>query len=322
MLKLNENWKFQECFPTVSVYWTALNCLRWKYPLEDSIKSFAWADELIVVDGGSTDGTVEMLEKLKEKFEHLQVYSMPIDETDPGKDGAQKAIARAMTTCEFTIQVDADEICGGHPNLWKKKIKEMPAQIDILNLFVYEPVGDICKLRMNESHNPWKWRIFRNKPEISHGIPKQDKLEIDGKIYSKGGSDGCFPINILTEELYPSYSETKLQNLILVKNSKDKEKYASVAKDLMSSEPFVIHVGHVDLDAKIRNYLSNWHTWWCHLYNKDETDPQNNQHFPGVKLSDVTKEMIQDKIVSIIKDSHTTFVEFPFLLSLSIGATK
>jgi glycosyltransferase involved in cell wall biosynthesis len=303
-MKLNKQWKFEEKFPSVSAYWTTFNCLKWGYPIEESLLSFGWVDELIVVDGGSTDGTLELLESLKEKLGgKLQVYEMPIDWEDPGKDGAQKALARSMTTCEFTIQVDADELCGNTELVWRKKMKSMPKNVDIMNLFVHEPFGDPNNFRMNESHNPLKWRIYRNNPAITHGIPKQDRLILDGKTYSKGMTDGCFPMNIVTEELCPSYTEEKLIDLVKSKDVEVKNPYVLRAINIMSEEPYVLHLGHVDLRVKMNNYLNNWHKWWCHLYNKDPQDPQNNLYFPGVRIEDVTEDMIESKIEELRKST-------------------
>ena len=56
------NWR-----PTVSGYTTTLNCVDNGYPFVESIKSMlGFCDEVVVLDGGSTDTTWEKLEELKD----------------------------------------------------------------------------------------------------------------------------------------------------------------------------------------------------------------------------------------------------------------
>lgn len=309
MLTVNKAWKFKEQFPTVSAYTTTYNCVQGGYPFIEAIVSFAWADEVVVIDGGSTDGTREKLAELENRFEgRLKVYDLPLNHEDPGKDGALKALSRAMCMSEFLVQFDADEICMGEPTAWRRLAKTMPPELDILNLFVAEPYGSLDNLRVNPEHNPMKWRISRNKPEITHGIPKHDRLEIDGKVYSRGGSDGCFMINIATNEMYPSDASLDLKLLVAEKNKGNFLQYKESAQQHMENNPYVLHVGHVDLKKKISHYLSSWHSWWCQLYNKDPKDPQNNMYFPGVAIPDVTDEMVDEKVSDLVGSTPTVQV--------------
>lgn len=304
MITLKPDWKFKETFPKISAYTTLYNGIKGTYPFELAVRSFAWVDELVVVDGGSDDGTREKLEELKKDLSNLRVYDIPIDWECPGKDGQQKAMARAMCSSEYLIQFDCDELCCGEPVLWKRMAKHMSEEVDILQLFVAEPFGSLDNVRLNKEHNPLKWRIYRNKAEITHGIPAQDRVEVDGKVYSKGGSDGCFPIHIVTNQLYPSYASTKklmtAKDLVTLKGDDvSVDYYKETVNEIMETQPYVLHLGHVDLKSKINLYLNNWHKWWCHLYNKDVEDPENNLYFPGVKISDVTDQMIEEKVIEL-----------------------
>lgn len=311
MIKINPDWKFEKVYPSIGAYTTAYNCLKNGYPIEKAIRSFSWVDELVVVDGGSDDGTLDKLNELASELDNLQVVEVPIDWDDPGKDGALKAMSRAMTTTDFVIQFDADEFCGGDPTLWKEEAKKLQnSNVDILNLFVYEPIGDMSHLRLNKEHNPSKWRLYKNKAEISHGIPAGDRLEKDGKVYSRGGSDGCFPVHIVTNELYPSKTPEYLTRYISVKNAGNKTEAANLAKEILDSKPHVVHVGHVDLKKKINLYLNEWKDWWAHLYDKDLSDPKNNLYFPGVPFEDVTTEMIEEKAREIAESTPTAEVSF------------
>src|SRR5262245_59299328 len=57
----------------ISLFTTATNAIKEQYPLLESIANYcSFADEVIVVDGGSTDGTLEKLASFsKVKVVHL-----------------------------------------------------------------------------------------------------------------------------------------------------------------------------------------------------------------------------------------------------------
>ena len=67
--------------------------------LERCLESVRWADEIVVVDSGSTDGTVDIAKRYTQR-----IITRPFDGF-----GAQKSAALAATTNEWVLNLDADE---------------------------------------------------------------------------------------------------------------------------------------------------------------------------------------------------------------------
>src|SRR4051812_31939921 len=68
--------------------------------LPHAIRSVSWAEEVIVVDSGSTDGTVKVAQELGAKV---------IFNSWPGY-GQQKNFAQNQTTHDWVLNIDADEV--------------------------------------------------------------------------------------------------------------------------------------------------------------------------------------------------------------------
>ncbi|RME53036.1 MAG: glycosyltransferase family 2 protein [Caldilineae bacterium] len=67
--------------------------------LPDCIASVDWADEILVVDSGSTDGTVALAEKLGARVIHQEWLGF----------GRQKQFATEQATHDWVLNLDADE---------------------------------------------------------------------------------------------------------------------------------------------------------------------------------------------------------------------
>lgn len=106
----------------VSVYILTLNEAN---KIADAIRSVAWADEVIVADSGSTDGTIEIAEKLGAKV--VQV---------PFVTGFGQMRSDGIAACanEWVFSLDADERCTPEAAEEIRRIASDPESADAYNV--------------------------------------------------------------------------------------------------------------------------------------------------------------------------------------------
>jgi glycosyltransferase involved in cell wall biosynthesis len=309
--------KMMDYRPQISGYTTTFNCVDQEYPFEQCIRSMLeFCDEVCVVDGGSTDGTQEVLKKLNEEFfisgiamaiegfrenSRVKVKIVERDWDHPRFavfDGAQKAEARAMCTKEFCWQMDSDEIV--HEDDVRKiteLARNMPKQAGLIALPVIEYWGGADKVRMDVT--PWKWRISRNDPDYTHGIPARLRAKDDnGDLYALEGTDGCDLISRETGDPVPfvNFYTPDVDNarrVAMLGNEQAREQYEHWFNQVATSLPCVFHYSWYDLPRKIRLYRDYWTRHWNSLYNKSLEDTAETNMMFDVPWSEVTEEMIE-----------------------------
>ena len=287
--------------PSISSYTTTRNCISQKYPFEESIKSaLGFSSEVVVVDGGSTDGTWEFLEDWASKEEKLKVYKVERDWSHPRHavfDGLQKAEARSKCTGEFLWQIDSDEIV--HEDDYEKiasLCKNFPTEVDLVCLPVVEYWGGPEKVRADI--NPWKWRLSRNMPHITHGIPKNlRQTDENGDIFSRPGTDGCDYVHAETYELIPfaNFLTNEVEQVRQIAISGNQEAFDGYEKwfnRVIDQLPGVHHYSWYDLSRKIKTYKNYWSQHWQSLYNIDQEDTPENNMFFDKSWSEVSDEEI------------------------------
>lgn len=322
--------------PKISGYTTTYNAVKQEYPFEQCIRSMLeFCDEVCVVDGGSTDGTWEKLidlvmeskgitlasltdaERL-DTIEHsksgaisndgrIRVKQVPRDWAHPRHavfDGMQKAEARRMCTGEFCWQMDSDEIVHEDD---ASKIRDfcgfMPKEVDILSLPVTEFWGGPEKVRLDIQ--PWKWRLSRNKPNITHGIPVELRTtDSEGNLMAIGGTDGCDMIDSETGERLPhaSFYTPEVEQLRIVALSGNVEALAKYQYwfDMATTQlPGVFHYSWYDLERKIKLYRDYWQNHWSCLWGKDIADTAENNMMFDAPWSEVTDEMIHNRAIEL-----------------------
>jgi len=286
--------------PTLSGYSTTYNCVDQNYPFVESITSLLdVCDEVVVVDGGSTDGTWDVLTAMAEENPKLKIKQVERDWSHPRHsvfDGMQKAAARDLCTGDFCWQQDVDEII--HQNDYQKirnLLTSTPKSVNLICLPVTEFWGSKGKIRIDI--NPWKWRLSRNHPEITHGIPaslrRQDE---NGDLYSAPGSDGCDYITRSTGDLVPNVNfhtqQTEQLRQAAARDPAARHQYVQWLAAVIQNLPGVYHYSWFNLPRKIKTYKNYWSRHWQSMFNISQDDTAENNMFFNKPWSDVSDEEI------------------------------
>lgn len=297
--------------PKLSGYTTTKDCISQDYPFEECIRSMlGFCDEVVVVDGGSTDGTWEKLTEMAAADKRIVIHQQKRDWSHPRFavfDGAQKALARSLCTGMFCWQQDSDEIV--HETDYEKVrelVRHMPKNIPLVALPIIEYWGSVDKVRLDV--NLWKWRLSRNDPTITHGIPAQMReYDEKGELYSKPGCDGCFYVRndnydvIPVANFYtPDVDTLKRAALTNPRARDDLEKWFG---QMTNNLPSVYHFSWFNIERKIKTYRDYWSKHWLSLHNIKQDDVAQNNMFFDKPWSDVSEDEIKAMALRLKNDT-------------------
>ena len=287
----------------ISGYTTTYNCISGQYPFRESIASMlGFCDEVVVVDAGSSDGTLEELRRMSDCDDRIVVHVQQRDWSDPRSavfDGQQKALARAICTGDFCWQQDSDEIV--HENDYQKvrdMVSSFPTNIDLVALPVVEFWGKTDKVRIDV--NPWKWRISRNAPHITHGIPASLRLfDEEGRLYSRVGSDGCDYIR--SDSFQPigfanfmNDDAERARSAALAGSEDALNQFQVWFLRMLEFLPSVRHYSWWNMPRKIKSYRGFWQRHWESLFDIKREDTAENNMFFDKPWSEVTDQEIEE----------------------------
>jgi len=285
----------------LSGYTYVKNSVLMDYPFVESIESHLnFCDEVVVVDASDkNDGTREKLLELKKRYSNLKIFDAKMNWKVANYgvyDGVLKQAAREKCTGEFLWQFDTDEVITPTDRAMLDNILPQAknlTEIPILALPVVEYWGSFDKVRMDI--NPWKARISRNHPEITHGIPISHRQVKNGLVYAAPGTDGCdyivksqgIPVpavNFCNEEI----NQMRIKGLSDESTRVDYEKWFNQSTFVL---PTIYHMSWFSIKSKIEKYKEFWGGSWKSLYGDD----RSNNMFFDTPWDKVTPEMIEQK---------------------------
>ena len=138
--------------------------------IADALRSVAFADETVVVDSGSSDGTVEIARKLAGKVLHHDW---------PGHV-AQKNYAVGQATHDWILSIDADERVSGE---LANQIKAILAGPDADGYRVRRKAFYLGRwIRHGGWYPDYRVRLFHRRRASWKGVDPHDLVAVDGKV--------------------------------------------------------------------------------------------------------------------------------------------
>jgi glycosyltransferase involved in cell wall biosynthesis len=146
-------------------------CKDEAHNIEECLQSVSWCDEVVVVDSGSSDGTVDLAKKLTPKVIHHDW---------PGYV-AQKNFALDQADGEWILSLDADERCT--PELRAAIEKEIGNADGLAGFEIRRHVKYLGQWINHGGWYPdWKLRVVRKGRARWAGVDPHDKLLPDGPV--------------------------------------------------------------------------------------------------------------------------------------------
>jgi glycosyltransferase involved in cell wall biosynthesis len=185
--------------------------------LEEALQSVSWADEIIVVDSGSTDGTIEIARRLATRVETRGW---------PGY-AAQKNHAASLCAHDWILSLDADErvshALADSLRTWRQSD---PPEAGYRVARVSRYLGRW--IRTTDWYPDWQLRLYDRRRGAWHAARVHESVRVNGAVGVLSGELQHYPYRDVSDHLRRIDQYTTLAALEL----RDRGRRASVASML------------------------------------------------------------------------------------------
>lgn len=139
-----------------------------------------WADNIVIIDGGSRDRTLEILEAHQKIDSRIKIIKNEYLQDDLGADGKQRNVYLKYLIehhlGEWCLVVDADEVVSDNAFLLEKHCKDMDAQgYNCADVYMEHFIYSLTQVDSTVQKHYCPKRLFKiqkglHYPEVEHNI--------------------------------------------------------------------------------------------------------------------------------------------------------
>ena len=258
--------------PSFGAYVVLHNAETNHYPWRECIQNaLTFCEKVYILEADSNDVDVNAIyeEFGDEPRIVMKRDDKPWDMDDKSVIGRIKQKAREMVKEDYCVYLDADEILQVKDRELLVDMVLNNPQADVYSIPYFTFFGSPYKIgNFKDAENFWRWKIFRNRPHIGHGIHGvARKYDESGKLYmDKAISDGCEIINMETLEVMPSlmfmpphYGKAGDLYRSVPTTTEEKSIVSTMFSECINDFPIVCwHYGWVNFEEKAKNAIAYW----------------------------------------------------------------